>query len=247
MRHLDFGWDPEAFATLEQGGDHQVGRRSWVLARLLLPTVPLKWEGRTIPVGTAILILHPGRSGVRPGFELRTIDMREVFTDLNVIAEPPPGDTLAAGPAIFEKTDSTAERLDVALPWLTHDAWIHHLAPRGLEQYSGGGWGTRDVCQGPVELWLALGRVAPVRNLLLTVFSNQNADGDWPQWFQFFERERHIRPGDSHGDVVFWPLLALAQYLLASDDAAFLELELPFFHAEGAGRAERATTTASSF
>ena len=38
----------------------------------------------------------------------------------------------------------------------------------------------------------------------------QNADGDWPQWFMFFERERGIRPGDSHGDIVFWPLLALA-------------------------------------
>jgi cellobiose phosphorylase len=136
---------------------------------------------------------------------------------------------------------AAVERLDVALPWLTHDAWIHHLAPRGLEQYSGGGWGTRDVCQGPLELWLALGRVTPVRDLLLTVFRNQNADGDWPQWFEFFERERDIRPGDSHGDIVFWPLLALAQYLLASEDAAFLDLELPFFHAEGADRAERTT------
>ena len=38
----------------------------------------------------------------------------------------------------------------------------------------------------------------------------QNADGDWPQWFMFFERERDIRPGDSHGDIIFWPLLALA-------------------------------------
>lgn len=37
VRYLDFGWNPEAFAALEQGGDHPVGRRSWVLARLLLP------------------------------------------------------------------------------------------------------------------------------------------------------------------------------------------------------------------
>jgi hypothetical protein len=94
------------------------------------------------------------------------------------------------------------------LPWLAHDALVHYLAPRGLEQYSGGGWGTRDVCQGPVELLLALGRPAPVRDVLLRVYRNQNPDGDWPQWFMFFERERGIRPGDSHGDVVFWPLLA---------------------------------------
>ncbi len=29
--------------------------------------------------------------------------------------------------------------------------------------------------------------------------------------------------GDSHGDIVFWPLVVLAQYLLASDDAAVLD------------------------
>ncbi len=129
------------------------------------------------------------------------------------------------------------------LPWLTHDAWIHHLAPRGLEQYSGGGWGTRDVCQGPVELLLSLGRTAPVRELLLRVFSNQNEDGDWPQWFMFFERERGIRPPDSHGDIVFWPLLALAQYLLASGDHMILDQELPYFHAEGDAKAEHASVT----
>jgi cellobiose phosphorylase len=135
-------------------------------------------------------------------------------------------------------------RLDAILPWLAHDACIHYLAPRGLEQYSGGGWGTRDVCQGPVELLLALGRVEPVRDLLLRVFRNQNPDGDWPQWFMFFDRERSIRPGDSHGDIVFWPLFALAQYLLASGDPALLDEEAPFFCPEGDARAERATLLA---
>ena len=90
-------------------------------------------------------------------------------------------------------------------------------SPRGLEQYSGGGWGTRDVCQGPVELLLALGRVAAdARPAAARHAAQQNPDGDWPQWFMFFERERDIRAGDSHGDIVFWPLLALAQYLIAS-------------------------------
>jgi cellobiose phosphorylase len=127
------------------------------------------------------------------------------------------------------------------LPWFAHDALIHYLAPRGLDQYSGGGWGTRDVCQGPVELLLALGDTLPVRDLLLRVFRQQNPDGDWPQWFMFFERERGIRPGDSHGDIVFWPLLALGQYLLASDDASLLDESLPFFHPEGDARAEHAS------
>jgi len=144
-------------------------------------------------------------------------------------------DATSGGPAV----PAVAQIAEI-LPWFAHDALIHFLAPRGLEQYSGGGWGTRDVCQGPVELLLGLGRTEPVRDLLLRVFRNQNPDGDWPQWFMFFERERTIRPGDSHGDIVFWPLLALAQYLLASDDAAVLDEELPFFHPDGDARAERA-------
>lgn len=132
-------------------------------------------------------------------------------------------------------------RLQEILPWFAHNAMIHYLAPRGLEQYSGGGWGTRDVCQGPVELLLALGRWDPLRDLLLRVFRTQNPDGDWPQWFMFFERERGIRPGDSHGDIIFWPLLALAQYLTATNDVAILDAVVPFFHPQGDDQAEQAT------
>ena len=136
---------------------------------------------------------------------------------------------------------SAAARLAEILPWFVHNALIHYLAPRGLEQYSGGGWGTRDVCQGPVEMLLAMGRFEPVRTILIRVFKTQNPDGDWPQWFMFFDRERNIRPGDSHGDIVFWPVLALAQYLIALEDATLLDEVVPFFHPEGNQRAERAT------
>jgi cellobiose phosphorylase len=131
-------------------------------------------------------------------------------------------------PAASPVTAQVARLADI-VPWYAHNAFVHYLSPRGLEQYSGGGWGTRDVCQGPVELLLALGRVEPIRDLLLRVMSAQNADGDWPQWFMFFERERDIRAGDSHGDVVFWPLLALAQYLLASGDRDLLNERVPYF------------------
>src|SRR3984885_2227646 len=127
------------------------------------------------------------------------------------------------------------------VPWYTHNALVHYLSPRGLEQFSGGGWGTRDVCQGPVEMLLALGRVAPIRDLLLRVMAAQNPDGDWPQWFMFFERDRDIRAGDSHGDIVFWPLLVLSQYLIASGDAAILDEVVTFFDARGPESGERAT------
>ena len=46
--------------------------------------------------------------------------------------------------------------LDTLFPWLAHNAMIHLTVPHGLEQFSGAAWGTRDVCQGPVELLLAL-------------------------------------------------------------------------------------------
>lgn len=144
---------------------------------------------------------------------------------------PPAGSPLAEDVA----------RLAEILPWLAHNALIHYLAPRGLEQYSGGGWGTRDVAQGPVEMLLALGHFEPVRDLLIRVFGNQNPDGDWPQWFMFFDRERNIRPGDSHGDIAFWPVLALSQYLVASEDASLLDEAVPFFHPEGSGKAELAS------
>jgi cellobiose phosphorylase len=54
----------------------------------------------------------------------------------------------------------------------------------------------------------------------------------------FFERERGIRPGDSHGDIVFWPLLALAQYLIASGDASILDERVRLFDRQGPAAGE---------
>lgn len=135
---------------------------------------------------------------------------------------------------VRQNANPALARLADIAPWFTHNALVHYLSPRGLEQYSGGGWGTRDVTQGPVEMLLALDRVAPVRDLLLRVMRQQNADGDWPQWFMFFDRERGIRPGDSHGDIVFWPLLVLGQYLIASGDRGVLDERVSYFDGESA-------------
>jgi cellobiose phosphorylase len=131
-------------------------------------------------------------------------------------------------PPAHSPLKQATQALAQILPWYRHNALMHYLAPRGLEQFNGGGWGTRDVCQGPLEMLLALGHTAPVRDLLCRVFAAQNPDGDWPQWFMFFERDAAVRAGDSHGDIVFWPLLGLARYLLASGDAGLLDEVLPF-------------------
>jgi cellobiose phosphorylase len=129
-------------------------------------------------------------------------------------------------------------RLSEMLPWLLNNALVHYLSPRGLEQYSGGGWGTRDVCQGPLEMLLALDCGEAARDLVLRVFAAQNADGDWPQWFQFIERERNLRASDSHGDIVFWPLLALARTVLGTGDRSLFDAQVPFHAGPGATEAK---------
>ena len=129
-------------------------------------------------------------------------------------------------------------RLDEVLPWFAHDALVHYLSPRGLEQSTGGAWGTRDVCQGPVGLLIALGQTAPLRDLILRVYRAQNARGDWPQSFEFYPRELRGGQRDSHGDVVFWPVLALGEYLAVTGDVSLLAEHIQFVDDSGATAAE---------
>jgi 1,2-beta-oligoglucan phosphorylase len=112
--------------------------------------------------------------------------------------------------------------LDTAFPWLAHNAMIHLTVPHGLEQYTGGAWGTRDVCQGPVEFLLALEHDAPVKEILRIVLAQQyEGRGDWPQWFML-EPYSVIQDKMSHGDVIIWPLKALNDYIEATGDTGFL-------------------------
>jgi cellobiose phosphorylase len=116
-----------------------------------------------------------------------------------------------------------AKAIDTTLPWLAHDAMIHLTAPHGLEQYSAAAWGTRDVCQGPLELLLALEHDAPAKAILRVVFAQQyEKRGDWPQWFML-EPYSAIQGRESHGDIVVWPLKALCDYVEATGDFAFLD------------------------
>ncbi len=123
------------------------------------------------------------------------------------------------------------------LPWFAQNARIHYLTPHGLEQYGGAAWGTRDICQGPLEMLLSLGYYPQARDILRRIFSNQNADGNWPQWWMF-DRYDQVRCSEAHGDVILWPILALSDYLAASGDYEFLETELPFYIAGQSGNHE---------
>ncbi len=113
--------------------------------------------------------------------------------------------------------------LETLFPWLAHNAMIHLTVPHGLEQYTGAAWGTRDVCQGPIEFLLALEHDAPAKEILRIVFAQQyEARGDWPQWFML-EPYSVIQDRVSHGDVIVWPLKALTDYIEATGDIGFLD------------------------
>ena len=113
--------------------------------------------------------------------------------------------------------------LNTIFPWLAHNAMMHLTVPHGLEQYTGAAWGTRDVCQGPVEFLLALEHDEPVKDILRIIFAQQ------------YEAQRRlaamvharslfdIQDRHSHGDVIVWPLKALCDYLEATNDLAFLD------------------------
>lgn len=121
-----------------------------------------------------------------------------------------------------DKADATVEAVDAVLPWLIHDATVHLTVPHGLEQYTGGAWGTRDVCQGPIELLLSLQHDDLVKEILRTIFAQQYEHlGDWPQWFML-EPYSTIQDRHAHGDIVIWPLKALCDYVEETGDLAFL-------------------------
>jgi len=124
--------------------------------------------------------------------------------------------------------DRGARALDTVFPWLLHDALVHLTVPHGLEQYTGGAWGTRDVCQGPMEMLLALEHDEPARKILHILFAQQYAGrGDWPQWFML-EPYAAIQDREAHGDVIVWPLKALCDYIEATGDFTMLEEPVPW-------------------
>jgi cellobiose phosphorylase len=118
------------------------------------------------------------------------------------------------------------------LPWYGMNAITHYLTPYGLEQFSGAAWGTRDIAQGPLELLLSLQKYTEAKQVLRIIFSNQHPDGGWPQWWMF-DSYRDIRADSAHGDVIYWCLMALSNYIKATGDFEFLEEKIPFYFDHG--------------
>jgi 1,2-beta-oligoglucan phosphorylase len=138
------------------------------------------------------------------------------------------------------RNSADALAVDATFPWLAHDVMIHLTAPHGLEQYTGGAWGTRDVCQGPIEFLLTLEHDRPVKQILRILFAQQYEEsGDWPQWFML-EPYSVVQDRESHGDVIVWPLKALCDYVEATGDLAFLDEAIVWRRSENFDKTARA-------
>lgn len=123
---------------------------------------------------------------------------------------------------------ASVRRLDMLAWWYTHNMRVHFAVPHGLEQYGGAAWGTRDVCQGPAEYFLAVQHYEAVKDIIRTVYAHQyEASGGWPQWFMF-DRYYRVQQEESHGDIIVWPLKLLGDYMAATGDLSILDTELPY-------------------
>jgi hypothetical protein len=112
LRYVDFAWNPEGFAAMEAGGNHPAAGRSWMVALLRLKD-PVRFEGRTLPVGASLLVLNPKHGASPMSFEIRDVDMRDMDIKPNVIGIPPKGETVKIVPAVFEKVADTKARLEI--------------------------------------------------------------------------------------------------------------------------------------
>lgn len=122
------------------------------------------------------------------------------------------------------------ENYNALARWYTHNMLVHFSVPHGLEQYSGAAWGTRDVCQGPSEYFLATQHYQTVSEIIKAVYAHQYEDtGNWPQWFMF-DKYTSIQQEDSHGDIIVWPLKLVADYINITGDYQILEEKVPYMN-----------------
>ncbi|MCG1021680.1 GH36-type glycosyl hydrolase domain-containing protein [Sutcliffiella horikoshii] len=120
------------------------------------------------------------------------------------------------------------EKMNATAWWYTHNMLVHYSVPHGLEQYGGAAWGTRDVCQGPTEYFMATQNYESVKEIIKKVYTHQYEDtGNWPQWFMFDSYNR-IQSEESHGDIIVWPLKVLSDYLTITKDYSILEEKVPY-------------------
>lgn len=130
--------------------------------------------------------------------------------------------------SINSEKSEEIDRLNAAALWYTHNAMVHFAVPHGLEQPGGAAWGTRDVCQGPMEYFLSTQHYSLARNVITHIFSHQSIlTGEWPQWFMF--DKYNVYSDGCHGDVVFWPMKCVCDYITATNDMSILSETAGFY------------------
>jgi hypothetical protein len=122
IRFVDYDWQPELFEAMEHSLKAFLPRdfsgfpdekRNWVVARVILDERPLSLGTARLPVGNYALVLWPNIVGSGMAIEMRRVDMREVYPDVNAIAPAPRGETIFKGPVKFESGNPLAPRLDI--------------------------------------------------------------------------------------------------------------------------------------
>jgi len=116
IRFVDYHWQQALFEAMEKGSSNiPEAKRNWVVARVVLDDRPLTLEGTRLAVGNYALALWPNLDGKGMAIEMRRVDMRELYPDVNAIAPAPKGETIYKGPAKFEAGQPLASRFDIAV------------------------------------------------------------------------------------------------------------------------------------
>lgn len=114
VRFVDYHWQPALFEAMEKGARAvPEATRNWVVARVMVDERPFTLEGVKMPVGSYALALWPNLDGQGMAVEMRRVDMRDVFPNLDAMAPAPKGETIWKGPARFETASPAAPRLEV--------------------------------------------------------------------------------------------------------------------------------------
>lgn len=116
IRFVDYHWQPALFEAMEKGSRTvPEATRNWVVARVVLTDRPLTLGSSRLAVGNYGLLLWPNLDGKGMAIEMRRIDMREVYPDVNAIAPAPRGETVFKQPVTFETGSPLAPRFDIAM------------------------------------------------------------------------------------------------------------------------------------
>jgi hypothetical protein len=115
IRFVDYHWHPAMFDAFEKGANVPEAKRDWVVARVILNDRPLSIGATKVGVGNYALTLWPNLDGKGLAIEIRRVDMRELYPNLNALAPAPKGETVYKANVVFDKVSPTAERMDLTL------------------------------------------------------------------------------------------------------------------------------------